>query len=169
MTSTTDVLPLIQSVLDDASLPRDQHDALSKAADIIAAQNGVAAIAAERQRQIAVEGWTPDHDDSHTGAELAMMAACLAAPQTLYAMDHLPSGLGVGFVIPTPFEAQYDKRPWTPDHLPDNETLPLKERRRQLVISGALCAAEIDRLDRAAQIRASRVTPSTTSAQDRKA
>ena len=28
-------LPLLQSVLDDDALPRDQHDALSKAADII--------------------------------------------------------------------------------------------------------------------------------------
>ena len=28
---------------------------------------GVELIAAERQRQIEVEGWTPEHDDAHVG------------------------------------------------------------------------------------------------------
>lgn len=39
---------------------------------------GVSLIAAERQRQISVEGWTPEHDDAHAHAEMANAAACYA-------------------------------------------------------------------------------------------
>lgn len=35
-------------------------------------------IAAERQRQIEVEGWTPNHDDEHDRGEMANAAACYA-------------------------------------------------------------------------------------------
>lgn len=35
-------------------------------------------VLAERARQIAVEGWTPDHDDAHAKGELAQAAACYA-------------------------------------------------------------------------------------------
>lgn len=33
-------------------------------------------IRAERSRQIAKEGWTLEHDDSHIQGEMAMAAAC---------------------------------------------------------------------------------------------
>lgn len=36
-------------------------------------------IAAERTRQIEREGYTPEHDDTHDGGELALAAACYAA------------------------------------------------------------------------------------------
>lgn len=39
-------------------------------------KSGIDLIAAERQRQIEEEGWTPDHDDQHTNGELALAAAC---------------------------------------------------------------------------------------------
>jgi hypothetical protein len=41
---------------------------------------GVNRIAAERQRQVDDEGWTPEHDDTHTQGELAGMASWYAQP-----------------------------------------------------------------------------------------
>ena len=38
--------------------------------------HGTERIEAERQRQIAVEGWTPAHDDTHTKGELFKAAHC---------------------------------------------------------------------------------------------
>lgn len=40
------------------------------------------AVLAERQRQIAVEGWSLDHDDDHREGELARAGACYAANPT---------------------------------------------------------------------------------------
>ena len=39
-------------------------------------QNGAQLIAAERQRQVSVEGWTPQHDDDRDDSELTMAATC---------------------------------------------------------------------------------------------
>lgn len=35
-------------------------------------------VLAERQRQINVEGWTPEHDDQYTAGDMAAAAACYA-------------------------------------------------------------------------------------------
>jgi hypothetical protein len=35
-------------------------------------------IAAERARQISVEGWTPEHDDGHDFGQMSSAAACYA-------------------------------------------------------------------------------------------
>jgi len=79
-------------------------------------------IMAERRRQIDVEGWTPEHDDTeHTAGELANAAAAWARTQQI--------------VMAWPGNSPTDKRS--------------KPRRRQLVIAGALILAEIERLDRA--------------------
>lgn len=83
--------------------------------------NAIEAIAAERQRQIEVEGWTPEHDDDHNNGELADAAAC-------YARGRCMSSVW----------------PWD-----DNWWKPGSGRRRQLVKAGALIVAEIERLDRA--------------------
>mgnify|MGYP003575047526 CR=1 FL=1 len=88
--------------------------------------NAIEAIAAERQRQIEVEGWTPDHDDKHGNGELAKAAAC-------YAMGQPLSLAKTGWKI-WPWEARW----WKPD----------ASRRRNLVKAGALIVAEIERLDR---------------------
>lgn len=82
---------------------------------------GVELIAAERQRQIDVEGWTPEHDAQHTDGELALAAAVYAVP------DHL---CGIQMLL----------WPWAP------EWYKPKDRIRDLVRAGALIAAEIDRL-----------------------
>lgn len=108
--------------------------------------NGVELIAAERQRQIEIEGWTPEHDDEHDGNQLAMAAACYASPVPLNAKIEAPCGcreascqhspFGKHIWVPAwPFEAKWDKR-------------GKHDRLRQLTISGALIAAEIDRLQR---------------------
>jgi hypothetical protein len=82
---------------------------------------GVELIAAERQRQVEEEGYTTEHDDdNHKRGEIVAAACHYAAP----------------------------------DYCPYPVTWPIlmgkfredKPRLRQLVIAGALIAAEIDRL-----------------------
>lgn len=36
-------------------------------------------VAAERRRQIGVEGWSEEHDDTHSNREMAIAAACYAS------------------------------------------------------------------------------------------
>lgn len=88
-------------------------------------------VLAERQRQITVEGWTADHDDSEHGpAALARAAGCYV----LYA-DAYPN---VGEPPPMwPWEPKW----WKP-----------KDYRRDLVRAGALIIAAIEFLDRQAAL-----------------
>ena len=81
--------------------------------------SGAALIAAERQRQIDKERWTPDHDDRHNQGQLAAAAACYALP-----------------------DIASDWWPWAGD-----EYKP-KDQLQDLVRAGALIAAEIDRVRR---------------------
>lgn len=104
-------------------------------------------IAAERQRQVAAEGWSNAHDDEHASGEMAMAAACYATPIPIRAEMNAPckycnSIEECDHVFrprewrdPWPFDAKWDKR-------------GKHGRIRQLVIAGALVAAEIDRLQR---------------------
>lgn len=89
-------------------------------------KTGVELIAAERQRQMTVEGWTPEHDDAHEGAELLQAA--------LWYLDN-GSDFDFGLNLPPwPWEQSWWK--------------PSDDAVRQLVKAGALIAAEIDRLQR---------------------
>jgi len=81
----------------------------------------IALIAAERQRQVDEEGWTPEHDDQHDREELALAAA-------RYALPARHRG-----VIAWPWEMSS----WRPTP---------RDRVRELVKAGALIAAAIDRL-----------------------
>ena len=85
---------------------------------------GVELIAAERQRQIDVEGWTPEHDDTHSSGQMLAAANCYI--RKTQGRDWLISGW-----------------PWA-DECPK----PSKDPVRNLVKAGALIAAEIDRLQR---------------------
>lgn len=97
---------------------------------------GVRLIAAERQRQIEKEGYTSAHDDKHEGkAQMAFAAAAYAIPaidernapvETVRFRTHFWPW-SIGYFKPTP-----------------------NDRVRELVKAGALIAAEIDRLQRAA-------------------
>jgi hypothetical protein len=98
---------------------------------------GIEMIAVERNRQISVEGYTPEHDDNHDMGELALAAALYAIPyeahvgsERLIKQDdfiglHIALETGCNFFV-------------NPE--PDNM--------RRLVKAGALIAAELDRLIR---------------------
>jgi hypothetical protein len=98
---------------------------------------GVDLIAAERKRQIEKEGWTPEHDSEHQRGEMAIAAACYAVESTdaevryPYFDDGTDSENDRGW----PWEVAWDKR-------------KKHDRLKQLIIAGALIAAEIDRLNR---------------------
>lgn len=79
----------------------------------------------ERVRQVTAEGWTPEHDDSHTDGQLALAASAYAMPN---AVD--------GY---TPRQWPWSFAWWKPS-----------TPRRNLVKAAALILAEIERLDRAA-------------------
>lgn len=96
---------------------------------------GVSLIADERRRQITVEGWTPDHDDDHDDGELIMAADCYACPPEQRATD-AATGIPINW-------------PWSADWWKPGEPTP-RGRIWDLRRAGALIAAEIDRLLRAA-------------------
>ena len=93
-------------------------------------QTGIERIAAERQRQIDVEGWTPEHDDSHINEDLAVAAAVYACPHR----GNGYSGIRGAIVGYWPWDIRWLK--------------PSEDRIRELEKAGALIAAEIDRLQR---------------------
>lgn len=85
-------------------------------------------IAAERRRQIEVEGWSAEHDDEHDEDQLAKAAIVYAAP------DWLRQFFDANDIRIWPWDADW----WKP-----------KDRRRDLIRAAALIVAEIERLDRA--------------------
>ncbi len=107
---------------------------------------GITRILIERERQVAEEHWTAEHDQEHTDHSLAWYAICLAAPDQIFRISPgLDSGYGYHFADPYPlsWDREHDKRP-TGERDADN--LPLRVRVGYLVQAGALIAAEIDRL-----------------------
>lgn len=95
--------------------------------------NGTERIVAERERQVAGEGWTPEHDDQHINSELATAARCYTEFAELQALGRSPSPAVV------PIEWPWDYDGWKPA---DNPV-------RNFEKAAALIAAEIDRLLRA--------------------
>ncbi|EEF27807.1 conserved hypothetical protein [Ricinus communis] len=108
-----------------------KRDALVDRFDTSAARD----VIAERQRQVAQEGWTPEHDDEHIDGEMAAAAA-------VYVLH------GSGWHIDLAYQ-------FWPPHWNANWWKPTTSR-RDLVKGAALILAEIERLDRAA---ASKVQP----------
>jgi hypothetical protein len=88
-------------------------------------------IAAERQRQVEKEGWSTEHDDKHTEAQMARAAVAYALTGSGYKPEAARN------LWPVSWSFQW----WKP-------TTP----RRDLVKAAALIVAEIERLDRAAQV-----------------
>lgn len=95
-------------------------------------------VLAERQRQVSVEGWTPEHDDAHDPGVLASAAAAYAG----WAADMLyPLSMGDGDRDregAPPIAWPWDREWWKPVN-----------PRRALEKAAALILAEIERLDRA--------------------
>lgn len=101
---------------------------------------GASLIANERMRQIKGEGYYAEDDDSQLDGELAMAAACYAAPEPVFRLQ----GSGA-YVDPWPWDFQVDKRR-DDDGEPVPATTMSPERRLDLLVkAGALIAAEIDR------------------------
>ena len=82
-------------------------------------------VVTERYRQVYAEGHETEHDDSRAQGELALGAACYAAPEPHYS--------GLGFEAAWPARLGECKR--------EKHT-----RARQLEIAGALILAELERL-----------------------
>nr|WP_313634440.1 hypothetical protein [Brevundimonas diminuta] len=93
-------------------------------------------IAAERQRQVDVEGWSDSHDDEHDGYQMARAAGCYAFHASREDDDG-DTGMFVSAAVHHGWP--WDRAWWKP-----------KSRRADLVRAGALIVAEIERLDRAA-------------------
>lgn len=106
--------------------------AISAMADAEIMPDAIRAIADERHRQITGEKWNAHHDDAHTDGSLAKAAACYALGAT--SLTGTTGGKSYRRII---WPRSWAIRWWKP-----------KNRRRDLVRSGALIVAEIDRLDR---------------------
>lgn len=96
-------------------------------------KTGIELITDERQRQISKEGWTPEHDDEHTAAEMIWAANCYTY---LECGSERAAEIKLEGIPPTgwPWGGEW----WKPSEDPV----------RNLVKAGALIAAEIDRLQR---------------------
>lgn len=109
---------------------------------------GAELIAAERQRQIEHEGWTPEHDDGHYPGDMAMAGACYAANAA--SRETIERGDFEASSQPEAAQQMIQRMwPW------DREEWKPKGQLRDLVRAGALIAAEIDRLQRAEKTAAS--------------
>ena len=110
---------------------------------------GIELIATERMRQVNQEGWTPAHDDGHDDDSLALAAICYAAPIPIFRRRGGETYFEFLDPWPDSWDLEWDKRQVDDDTMEPREPTPA-ERIRMLVKSGALIAAEIDRLQRAA-------------------
>jgi hypothetical protein len=114
----------------------------------------LADIREERCRQMHVEGWTPEHDDTHFAGEMARAAAAYAVRgsvpdgrdfqcdvhgRTVHGREKI---FRIGWFMPHAM-----LWPWSPERWKPSDP------RRNLVKAGALIVAEIERLDRAAAKR----------------
>jgi hypothetical protein len=106
----------------------------------------ILAIAAERQRQITAEGWTPEHDDDHAPGEMALAASCYAETPSLRRKNRLAGEEQID-IAGSPDNWPWDREWWKP-----------QDNRRDLIRAGALIAAELDLADRKRKTRAVRNT-----------
>lgn len=104
---------------------------------------GIERIAAERLRQIEVEGWTPEHDLMHTPDELEKAAACYTLHTQGLPYKNVPTNSieppRGGPVIPSTYISVPYMWPWDPKWWKPGPT-----RERDLEKAGALIAASID-------------------------
>lgn len=97
--------------------------------------NAIELIKQERERQISVEGWTHEHDDTHANGELACAAFCYAFPPMFRHSERFRNR-GSDEPHYWPWLMEW----WKPTP---------NDRIRELVKAGALIVAEIERLQRA--------------------
>lgn len=141
--------------VDIASMAAERDTLREQVRKMEGASVGVGKIAAERERQVSAEGWTPEHDDTHKNDELANAAACYAMSHKSRRWKTIRDGMPLGTddysrddgMARVPAIWPWDAEWWKP--LPN-------DRIHELVKAGALIAAEIDRLDREAALAALR-------------
>lgn len=97
----------------------------------------VTSVVAERQRQINVEGWTPEHDDKYGAGELAGAAACYARNVNARSWVFLQGRHDAYSNEPVPSAWPLDPAFWKP-----------YSPRKDMVRATALALAEIERMDR---------------------
>lgn len=99
-------------------------------------KTGIQLITEERERQIAQEGWTPEHDDEHRRGELASAASAYTIASRDMILGLPPRGVAMAI------GSMYWPADW-------GEFKATEDVVRNLTKAGALIAAEIDRLQRA--------------------
>ncbi|MDE2107454.1 MAG: hypothetical protein KGL39_60220 [Patescibacteria group bacterium] len=104
--------------------------------------NAIDEIAAERKRQIEIEGWSVHHDDQHHDGSLSGAAACYAAHASAYQRVASDVNLETYRSIEPRNSIDQFGWPWA------IKWWKPKDPRRDLVRAGALIVAEIERLDR---------------------
>lgn len=129
--------------MSDAKL-RAENEALQKDRT-----SGVWSIAVERARQETVERWSAEHDDEHTDGSLALAAVCYAHPSPkmrtaqvrvdVAGRGECPIWETRSVTVPRDWPESWSVCWWKP-----------ADRIRDLTRAGALIAAELDRLERAA-------------------
>ena len=108
--------------------------------NMIAREEAHRQITDERRRQVTQEGWTPEHDDSHTEGEL------VDAAMVYYhvAIERIHWSRVLGRCSIWPWSLEWFK-PWKKDLAAGEKVV---DRRRCLVKAGALIRAERERLVR---------------------
>jgi hypothetical protein len=121
---------------------RSQLAVLVDLGGAVAAPTGIELIAAERQRQIAAEGYDAAHDDLHEQGELIEAARCYAYAAQVAEWHELADWFGLDadgrINLPSPSNARW---PWA-----RSEWKPTGDPVRDLIKAAALIAAEVDRL-----------------------
>ena len=101
-------------------------------------------IAAERERQVAVEKFDEAHDDAHVDGELAAAAACYATHAAVFARLGR-AGMSVARIISEAINAGAPRSwPWHPSWWKP------RTQRSSLIRAAALLVAELERIDRIA-------------------
>lgn len=101
-------------------------------------------IAAERQRQIDAEGWSPEHDDAHDGGQLSRAAGWYALNANSHEWNDVCGVADARCEANHLFSAKdgYYRWPF------DMEWWRTKNQRSDLIRAAALLVAEIERIDR---------------------
>lgn len=113
---------------------REEQEILNGGAPRVALE-----LLAERNRQIAEEGWTPKHDERHVADVLALAGAAYAMSAATHQGRSGSAGLIAAAATYWPL--------W-------EHTFKPKDQRRDLVRAGALIIAAIERHDREAAVNA---------------